>query len=219
MIFSGSIVKFKSSDKRQPQHQPPRLSRILTGLAVDETRERVTINDIRDLMSQSASAALVFVFAAPNVLPVPPGVSAILGLPLIYLTAQLMLGQQPWLPDFIAGRSFARADFAAFINRAMPVLARAEKLLRPRWAFFLGYGAERLVGVLCLVLACVIALPIPLGNMLPAAALCLICLGLIERDGLCVALGVLTAIISLLIVAAVVWAMIKTLFFIILNAF
>lgn len=212
-------MKLKSLLPRQTPQEPPRLSRILTGLAMDESRDRVTINDIKQLMSQSATAALVFVFAAPNVLPVPPGVSAILGLPLIYLTAQLMLGQEPWLPNFIGGRSFARSDFAAFINRAMPLLAKAEKLLRPRWSLFLYPGVERVIGALCLILACVIALPIPLGNMLPAAALCLICLGLIERDGLCTVFGVLIALASLLIVAGVVWAMAKALFFVIFNAF
>jgi hypothetical protein len=45
------------------------------------------------------------VFAFSNVLPAPPGVSGVLGLPLIYLSFQMMLGRMPWLPHIIADRS------------------------------------------------------------------------------------------------------------------
>ena len=53
----------------------------------------------------------MFVFAVPGILPVPPGVSTILGTPLIFLSAQLMLGMRPWLPAVVTRRSFTRDDF------------------------------------------------------------------------------------------------------------
>ncbi len=113
----------------------------------------------------------------------PPGTSAILGLPLVYLAAQMMLGRLPWLPPFIANRSMSREDFAATISRATPIIARAEKLLKPRLSLFVRHRAERVIGALCLILAIVLLLPDPPGHMLPAFAICLLALGVLERDG------------------------------------
>jgi hypothetical protein len=99
------------------------------------------------------------------------------------------------------------------------LLARAERLLRPRWSLLVSPAAERLLGALCLILAAVLALPIPFGNMLPAFAICLIALGILERDGVWVAAGTVVGLGSLLLVAGVVYALAKSAIFILFNAF
>jgi hypothetical protein len=48
------------------------------------------------------------------------------------------------------------------------------------------------IGAVCLVLAVVIALPIPFGNMLPALCILGIAVGMLQRDGALVA-GSMTA--------------------------
>ncbi|PTE18600.1 hypothetical protein C5F48_23620, partial [Cereibacter changlensis JA139] len=92
-------------------------------LAADTNRDRVSVSDVVKVMDARAFGALLLLFALPNVLPMPPGTSGILGLPLVYLSAQMMLGQSPWLPRFIASRSVARGDFAGLVARASPLLA------------------------------------------------------------------------------------------------
>ena len=86
-------------------------------------------------------------------------------------------------------------------------------------SLLVGHGAERVLGALCLVLAVVLVLPIPLGNILPALAICLIALGVLERDGLWVVIGILVALLSLVLVAGVVYALVKSTLFIMMNAF
>ena len=46
-----------------------------------------------------------------------------------------------------------------------------------------GDTPERVIGAFYLVLAVILTLPIPLGNVLPALAISIIALGMIERDG------------------------------------
>ena len=72
---------------------------------------------------------------------------------------------------------------------------------------------EYVVGLVCLLLAAVLVLPIPLGNMLPALAISLMALGVLERDGLWVLAGLIVAAISTVVVSGVVFAMIKTTLF------
>ena len=204
---------------RKPRPQRKRLSELLDEISADETRTRISVSDLIVAMEGRATGALLLLFALPNVLPTPPGTSGILGLPLVYLSAQMMLGRLPWLPPFISNRSMSRDDFAQMISRATPLLARAEKLLKPRLSLFVKDGAQNIIGAVCLLLAVVLMLPIPLGNMLPAIAISLISLGVLERDGTWVLGGFAMATVALFVVAGVIFAMAKATVFLLVNAF
>lgn len=198
---------------------PASFSAILRTMADDETRERVSVADLLALMQDRAFGALIFIFAMPNTIPTPPGTSAILGIPLIFLSAQMALGKAPWLPKFIANRSMLRRDFSGMIDKASPWIARAERMLKPRWRALSSPGAERLIGCFGLILALVLALPIPLGNMLPAVALCMMAFGILEKDGVWIAGGATLGVVSLFLVAGVIYAIIKSAFFLLTTVF
>jgi len=183
------------------------LSDVLRVLANDTSRERISIRDLIDALGDRALAALMFVFALPNVIPTPPGTSSVLGAPLIFLTAQLALGRQPWLPDFICKRSISFYDFRTLVRRIAPWLARAEKLLRPRATGLTAPPMEYVVGLVCFMLSILLALPIPLGNIPPALAICFMALGILEQDGWWIVAGLLTTVIAIAIVSGVLFAM------------
>lgn len=197
----------------------PSLSDLLFQIAVDTTRPRISIGDLLRALDDRAIAALLLLFALPNAIPMPPGTSAVLGAPLLFLTAQLALSRGPWLPQFIANRSVSRGDFASVVARAAPWLARAEKLLKPRLRWLTCAAGERLIGVVCLLLAIVLVLPIPFGNMLPAAAICLFALGILERDGLWIIAGVITTIAATVLVSGVLLGALKAGLFLFERAF
>ncbi|MDX3928649.1 MAG: exopolysaccharide biosynthesis protein [Shinella sp.] len=181
-----------------------RFSEILTDLAEDRQRERISVADIFSAMGDRAFGALMLIFALPNIIPTPPGTSAILGAPLIFLSAQLMLGMKPWLPAVIAKRSMAREDFAGLILRLAPWISRAERLLKPRLTYLVHPPAEYAVGFFCLVLAVILFLPVPLGNILPALAICIFSFGILERDGLWIIAGLVNTVVALLVIASVI---------------
>lgn len=204
---------------RPPRDEPrPRLSETLMRLAEDPGRARISMADLVALMPGQALAALMLVLATPNALPGPPGLSAILGLPLIYLSWQMMTGQPPWLPPVIARRSVARSQFAALVGRIAPILGWIERRLRPRLGALVGWQAERVLGGLCLILSVVLVLPVPLGNILPSLAISVMMLGLLERDGLWVLGGIVTAILSLVVAVGVVYAIVEAIIFLLSRA-
>lgn len=112
----------------------------------------------------------------------------------------------------------SRDDFHALVLRIGPWLERAERLLRPRASALALPPMEYVVGFVCLLLAVVLVLPIPLGNILPALAISLMALGVLERDGLWVLAGFIVAAISTVVVSGVVFAMIKTTIFLFTQA-
>ncbi|MBM3559528.1 MAG: exopolysaccharide biosynthesis protein [Alphaproteobacteria bacterium] len=197
-----------------------RRSEVLAAIAADTGQERISIGYLADTLRDRAFAALLIVFAAPNILPTSPGTSTVLGLPLVFLTLQLMLGRpKTWLPGFITNRTIAAADFRAVVGRMAPRLARVERLLAPQLKAFIRPPAEYLLGAVALLLAIVLVLPIPFGNMLPAVAICLFALAILERDGLFALFGLATTVAALAIVGGVVYAAVRVAAYLLLHAF
>lgn len=194
------------------------LSEVLREIGDDQTRDRVSVGDLLTILGDRALGALLFIFAFPNILPTPPGTSTVLGAPLIFLAAQLTLGLRPWLPTFIARQSMSREDFLALISRIGPSLGKAERLLQPRATKLATPPMEYIVGLVCFLLSIVLVLPIPLGNILPALAISLMALGVLEKDGFWVLAGLVIAVVSSIVVSGVVLAIIKTAIFLVQQA-
>ena len=202
-----------------PSRRQQSFSELLQQIADAHQGDRVGIGDLLQAMQGRAIAALLFIFAFPNILPTPPGTAGILGLPLLFLSAQMMLGLDPWLPGFIARRSMARGTFQALVERITPWLLRAERLLKARMELLAHPRAQRLLGALCLTVSVALVLPVPFANLVPSVALCIIGLGVLERDGLWTVLGVLAAFGSLVYVAGLAYALVKSAVFVLMNAF
>jgi len=199
---------------RRPEvDRGPALSEVLRGIAGDATRATVSIGDIIAALHDRAIGALLLVFAMPNILPMPPGVSTFLGAPLLFLTAQLALGRDPWLPAGLAARRIQRAQFAAVVERIAPWIARAERLLKPRLTALTRPPFEYVIGVICLGLSIILFLPIPMGNIPPAIAICIFALGVLQRDGAWVLLGLVSAAGALAIVWGVLTALARAALF------
>jgi hypothetical protein len=182
-------------------HRP--LSRVIVELG-QTAGERVSLSELTEALSDRSFAALIILFAAPNLLPLPPGSSTVFGIPLIFIASQLLLGRpRLWLPRALRERSLDQATFASMTTRIEPVLRRLERLARPRWWLMPQVLAERFTGLVVLLMALVLIFPIPFGNWTPALAAMLVALGLSERDGLWLGVGTLVAAGSLGLVAGI----------------
>ncbi|ODT08427.1 MAG: exopolysaccharide biosynthesis protein exod [Mesorhizobium sp. SCN 65-20] len=181
-----------------------RLSEIFAQLARDAKGD-VSIGDIRDTLGKRSFAPLLVLFAGFNLLPLPPGASAVLGLPLLIVAAQMAFGgTRAWLPSFVTKRSLSAEQFRKVTDWIIPRLIRLEEVVRPRyWPFWRRQG-DRVIGFIALILSVSITLPIPLGNWLPAFATALLGLALSERDGILFAVGSVVGAASLALIGVVV---------------
>jgi hypothetical protein len=194
-----------------PQHRPRRTSHLLRDFVTSHPEPRISLGALRDALGDRGFGVLLFIFALPNLVPVNiPLLSAVLGLPLVLLAAQLTYGRhKPWFPRWLTAQSFPRDGFANVVLRSLPYLERAERLLRPRLTVLLSWTGERLIGLAILILALVLALPIPFANWLPACAIAIIGLAIVEKDGLAVLVGLAVGVASLAVAAAVVIGLVK----------
>lgn len=213
------LTSVPRSPKPAAGPKPPRLSDILQGIADAPARpdDRISLGHLIEGCGDRAFGALLFLFAAPVALPIAiPGISAVLGAPLLILSWQLMRGwQKPWLPAVMRARSFGHADFAGLLQRVLPYIRRVERLVGPRLVWMTARRGERALGFAMVVLAIILFLPIPFGNTLPALAIAILALAVLERDGIAAILGLCIGVVGIAAVAGVVIALAKGAFFIV----
>jgi len=172
------------------------LSDVIEGFGED-TRPVLTVGQMLEQFDSRAFGAMLLVFGLLNCLPLPPGSSTILSLPILLLAPQIAWGSDlPWLPRKLREHPLKRDDLRGLFRRLTPIVRRMELVTRPRLEILFGPIGERLIGVVCTLLALVLVLPIPLGNLAPGATVAVLALALLQRDGLLVLLGYLMAAIS-----------------------
>jgi len=193
-------------DGAPQRRRPRRLSQLFAQIARDAD-DRVSVASIRDALGDRSFAALLVMFAVFNLIPLPPGASAFLGLPMVIVAAQMMYGsRRAWLPAFVMNRSISAEQFRSVMDWVIPRLVRLERVIRPRyWPFWRRHG-DRVIGFIALVMAIVVTLPIPFGNWLPAFATALLGLSLVERDGILLAIGSAFGVAALAVVVSVIGA-------------
>jgi hypothetical protein len=194
---------------RPPRPRPARTSEVLRDLAYSEG-ERVTFREILLGLRHRAFGFTMLIFALPCVLPMPPGIPTICGIALSIIGLNLIaVRRRLWLPGAIADKSIARADLRRVVDRVLPHLQRLERVCRPRLAILTEPVGKVLIGLIVLMLGLVMILPIPfLGNMPPGFAAAVIAIGVTERDGLVVLIGLVTSAVALFVASAAGWAVI-----------
>jgi hypothetical protein len=199
---SSSVPSIAASDNKHPE----KLSELLERLA-REAEERITMREIATALDDRSFGAFLLVFALPNLIPLPPGATMVLGLPMIFVAWQVVIGYQKiWLPRAIADYAIDRATFQRMVSRVSPWLRSAETWVRPRNWPLDGPIRERLFGVFALVLSITCVLPIPFGNWLPAFAVAVLGVAHTERDGNCLAVGAFAGLVAITVAGLVLTA-------------
>jgi hypothetical protein len=186
-----------------------RTSDVLTVLASQEG-DRLTVGDIVAVLRDRAFALLVVLLGLPNCLPMPPPIPLICGLLLMLVAAQIAAGMSaPWLPRMLLGRSIARSDVERAVNRAVPLLRRLERWSRPRMSVFESALGMRGMGLILLTLAMALIVAAPVVGQIPLGlAVCLVGLGLVERDGVVVLVGLGIGALGVALNAGFVYAIV-----------
>ncbi|WP_353287732.1 exopolysaccharide biosynthesis protein [Wolbachia endosymbiont (group B) of Gerris lacustris] len=169
--------------------------------------DKVTLFDIKTALHERGFGILIIIFSLPLSvpIPVPPGYTTILSIPLILFALQLLFGfDSPWMPNWLERKSFQRSTLALVVEKTSPILKKIEKFMKPRMSFIFYGPGEKILAFIMLLCALSIALPLPLTNFIPAIGTTLISLGLMSRDGLLSILGVLLSLCGILLTIVVI---------------
>nr|WP_206759917.1 exopolysaccharide biosynthesis protein [Wolbachia endosymbiont of Kradibia gibbosae] len=168
--------------------------------------DKVTLFDIKTALHERGFGILIIIFSLPLSvpIPVPPGYTTILSIPLILFSLQLLFGfDSPWMPQ-LERRSFQRSTLTLVVEKTSPVLEKIEKFMKPRLSFIFYGPGEKILAFMMLLCAIIIALPLPFTHFLPAIGTTLISLSIMSKDGFLSILGVLVSLCALLLTLVVI---------------
>jgi hypothetical protein len=187
---------------RLKRPKPERTSEVLRDIAVGEG-DTVTFRAVLLHLKHRAFGFTVLIFALPCCLPMPPGIPTVCGFAIVVIALNLIAARQRlWLPSAIADKAVARADLKRMVDRVAPYMEKLEHFCKPRLAVITDSVGKVVIGIVLLVLGLIMILPIPLlGNMPPGFAASIIAIGMTERDGLIVLLGLLVSVAAIAVVA------------------
>lgn len=166
----------------------------------------VSVGELVETIGDDALASLMLVPALIMVSPASgiPGLSTACATVIALAAIQLAIGRHTlWLPRFLSRRCIARSK----LDKAAGWLQKPARFLDRVTGQRLSFLASRPYSIAPALLCALIALCVPFLELVPfsasvaGAAIALIALGLVARDGLLIILGLLFAIGA----AALVW--------------
>lgn len=182
-------------------------ARLREMLELARAKGGLSIGEALEAMGPTSIAFTILFLAIPALTPIPGPFGMVFGTALALVSLQIVAGgRKVWLPAIIRDRRVSSVALDLIVGHAVPVIARVEKLVRVgRLQALTGRTVQALLGIPVFLLAVVIALPIPFGNILPVLSLVVLAVALMERDGLVTLIGLLLTSATIVATAALLY--------------
>jgi hypothetical protein len=181
------------------------------GLAIaDLPSGGVTLATIRDLIGHDGlmllTAFLTIIFLVPVSIP---GVSTVFGGAILLISITRLLGRNLWLPRKLEQREVSSEKLRGAFVRGLRWFKRLEKISRPhRMAWLIRGGLMHFLNNSGLILGAVLLMApfglIPFSNTIPAVAILFFAIGFLQRDGVCILLGHLSNVATIIYFAILI---------------
>lgn len=169
---------------------PPIVQRLRDAAAAIHD-ERVSMQAMAQAHGPEAHGTLLLLLAMACLLPVP-GVGTVLGIGMAALAVSMWRGHcAPGLPQRVAELELPRHWAQRVLVGLATAYALAGRYAKARLSHLAISGPRSTTAFAVGLMAAIVVMPIPFGNLLPAVALVLIGLGLVFRDGVAVILGLI----------------------------
>ena len=194
------------------------VSEILKKVGQKQKGGKTKISELMEDFHENGILLAMIFFSLPVAIPLPypPGFTTVMGIPLMILSIQMLLGNKKVsLPQKINDYELKNSTLRAISDKVVPRLVSVEKYVKPRFSFAKSVYCEQFIGFISLLAAFSVALPIPLTNAIPALGIAVMALGLLNRDGLVIIVGFFITVIGLLVAIGAVlasWVAIKYIF-------
>jgi len=163
--------------------------------------EHISLRNLLSLVGEQGMLFFCILLTIPFLLPLSiPGTSTPFGLLIVFIGVGVVLNRGPWLPAALMERHFSSEQIKLILMKGVTLLTRIDHLTRPRLFLLTSNRTNRFNGLLLILVAMLLMLPfgaIPFTNTLPAWVILLICIGMLQRDGMIIIWGYLLAITTL----------------------
>lgn len=187
-----------TSEDHTPATRPPTsasLGEQLAGIIERLPEDRLSLGELLDAFSDEGLLLLTILLTLVFLIPVSiPGVSTVFGAAILLVGVSRLIGRPLWLPARLKHRSLPADRLRPGLRAGMSWVRRLERISRPHRLRSLVDGRlPDMVNNLAFILAALLLMApfgfVPFSNTLPALALLLYAIGMIQRDGGAMLLG------------------------------
>lgn len=186
------------------------LSQRLRTLVRSLPRSGITLSELIHQVGNDGLLILTALLTLVFLIPVSiPGVSTVFGAAILLIGMSRLLGRELWIPSKIKHRTIGTKKLRPLLRKALPWLQKIERISRPnRIQWLVANGPIQHLNNASLILGAVLLMMpfglIPFSNTFPAVALLFFSIGLLQRDGVCVLLGHISNVATIVYFGALI---------------
>jgi hypothetical protein len=180
--------------------------------------EGMTLRQLLGTLGEQGLLLFCIFLTVPFLLPVQiPGLSTVFGLLIAVIAVGVTINRIPRFPQWLMEHHVPAKHLSLVLEHGARLFARVERWVCPRWLAFTHRPImNRVTGLFLLLAAVLLTLPLllPFSNMLPALAIFLLTVGILQRDGLFILCGYVVILGTVVYFAGVALVAIHSLHFV-----
>ena len=173
-------------------------------------RTGITLSELIGRVGNDGLLILVALLTLVFLIPVSiPGVSTVFGAAILLISVSRLLRRDLWIPARLQHRVIGTRKLRPLLRKALGWLKKIEYVSRPnRIGWLVRDGAIDMLNSAALILGAVLLMMpfglIPFSNTFPALAILLLAIGLLQKDGVCVLLGHVSNVVTVVYFAVLI---------------
>jgi len=167
-------------------------------------RTGITLSELIQRVGNDGLLILVTLLTLVFLIPVSiPGVSTVFGAAILLISVSRLFGRALWIPSKLEHRVIGTRKLRPLLRKALGWLRKLERVSRPnRIQWLVADGAVGFINNAALILGAILLMMpfglIPFSNTFPAVAILFLAIGLLQRDGLCILLGHISNVVTII---------------------
>lgn len=166
---------------------------------------QLTCNGLIGIVGPDSHILAILVFSVLNLLPGPPGYSVVIGLAIMAFAVMMLVGKPLRLWAFVGERRIPLTILVKMLEFFAGFTRFISRFSSPRLPALSAPGLVPLMAMLAFIFGVAMLVPIPFTNTLPSFGLAIICVGMLNRDGIAVLVGLAAALIGVVLLALALW--------------
>jgi hypothetical protein len=203
------LAPHTATDEKNMTHAEP-VSQRLRSLVRSLPRTGITLSELLHRVGNDGLLILTALLTLVFLLPVSiPGVSTVFGAAILLIAMSRLFRRELWIPSKLKHKTIGTKKLRPVLRVALRWLHKIERVSRPNRIQWLVAGGvmERMNNLSLILGAVLLMMPfglIPFSNTFPAVALLFLAIGLLQRDGVCVLLGYLSNVATIVYFAVLI---------------
>jgi hypothetical protein len=210
--FFATVPNFYAhpSHPMTPPHDPTDqgLKQHLAAMTAKLPPGEVSIGELVDSLGRDGMLLFCVFLCLPFLLPVQiPGISTVFGFLILFIGFAIAASRDVWLPQALRRRTIASQKMHTILERSSRWVDRVERMSRPRVQSLVdGAVMHGINGSLIVIGALLLMVPfavVPFTNTLPAMAILFLAVGIMQRDGVCILIGICFNLLTIVYFSAI----------------